>query len=124
MDSSWILPLDALAAGGVIDFDAPAFLLDQNPRYVGHPDMERLPMTISPLLPEGIKLKDVPQFDTLEKSQDNNLVSNPTWKKVLFGLLIAGGAIFGGYKILKAKGTKIPEFKMPKIDFSRFKRKP
>jgi len=114
MDSNWIIPLDALAAGGVIDFDAPAFLLDQKPRYVGHPEMERLPMTISPVLPEGIKLKDVPQTDILEKSEDKNLIGNPSWKKVLFGILAATGVIFGGYKIMKAKGIK-----MPKLDFSK-----
>jgi len=101
MDSNWVTHLDALAAGGVIDFDAPAFLLDQNPRYIGHPDMERLPMQTPMYLPEGIKLKDVPDTDILEKSENKNLVNNPTWKKVLFGGLLTLGGLFGGFKLFK-----------------------
>lgn len=116
MDLNWVNTLDMLAAGGVIDFDAPAYLLDQKPRYVGHPDLEQLPLSNPMYLPEGTKLKDIPDKDLFEKSKDGSLIDNPTWKKVLFGAVAIVGtvaaAIFGkkAYNAIKA-------FKLPKIEF-------
>ena len=46
MYSNWVNVLDNLAAGGVIDFDAPAYLLDQPARYVGHPKFAEVKTTL------------------------------------------------------------------------------
>ena len=46
MYSNWVNVLDNLAAGGVIDFGAPAYLLDQPARYVGHPKFADLPLGV------------------------------------------------------------------------------
>ena len=120
MSSNWIGALDGLAAGGVIDFDAPAFILDQKPRYMGHPQFERLPLEPD-LLPPGVKLKDVPQFD--EFSKDDKLVQNPRWKKWLFGGLLVSGLAGLGIAIARGKGIKMPKIfaKGGKFDFAKLK---
>ena len=118
MSSNWISALDMLAAGGVIDFDAPAYILDEQPRYAGHPDLEQLP-SLNPVLPKGTKLKDVPNKDLFEKSNDGKLVHNPKWKKVLFGAIAIIGTIAAlllGKKIYK----NIKNFKLLKIEFIKF----
>lgn len=125
MGENWVSNLDMLAAGGVIDFDAPAYLLDQPARYVGNPMVEGLPMENPSLLPEGVKLKDVPKMDEYN-GKTGNVVENPKWKKAVFGILAAlgiGGAVLG---VLASRGKfkfpkigsskiKIPKFKMPKF---------
>ena len=103
MSSNWIGALDGLAAGGVIDFDAAAFLLDQKPRYIGHPQLERLPLEPD-LLPPGVKLRDVPQFD--EFSKEDNLVQNPAWKKWLFGGVV-GSAVAAIALAIATKGKSL-----------------
>ena len=87
MSSNWVSNLDMLAAGGVVDFDAAAYLLDQPARYVGNPQIEGLPLENPSLLPQGVKLKDVPQMD--EYSGSNKKPSASTsWKKWAFGGLV------------------------------------
>lgn len=117
MDSNWVNSLDMLAAGGVIDFDAPAYLLDQSPRYVGNPKVESLPLENPSLLPDGVKLKDVPSID--EYNGKGNVVDNPTWKKVLFGALVIGGVALGLGMLMKHGKIKMPAFfsKMKKPAF-------
>ena len=44
MSSNWVNALDACAAAGVIDYDAPSFILGKQPRYAGHPEFEKLPL--------------------------------------------------------------------------------
>lgn len=116
MSSNWVNALDNLAAGGVIDFDAPAYLLDKPARYVGHPKFSELPMTEISLLPDGVKLKDLPNVDEFNNS-NKNLVVNPSWKKRVFGVLAAAGAItlavlgfkkFGLGKLF-GKAKKVPK---------------
>ena len=108
MGLDWISALDACAANGLIDYDAPADILGQQPRYVGHPNFETLPLTPTALLPEGTKLPDAPQTDEFVP-QSNNLVENPSWKKWLFGIgatVAIGGSILAA---LISKGKiKIP----------------
>ena len=122
MSENWVMALDNLAACGAIDFDAPAFLLGQKPRYVGHPSLGELPMQNPMYFPEGIKMKDVPQKDIYEQSESKDFVHNPTWKKILCagvvvaGLILAAGALLRGKNSL-VKGFKnfISKIKMPKI---------
>lgn len=119
MSSDWILALDSLASGGVIDFDAPAYLLDQPARYVGHPSMEKLPNEIS-LLPEGTKMKEQPKHDGFHHP-DEGMVQTPAWKKWTFGAILTaliGGA--AGAILLKKGKIKLPKnIKMP--DMTKFK---
>lgn len=113
MSSDWILAMDSLASGGVIDFDAPAYLLDQPARYVGHPPLEKLPNEIS-LLPEGTKMKEQPKQDGFHHP-DEGMVQTPAWKKWTFGALlttIVGGTI--GAILFKKGKIKLPKnIKMP-----------
>lgn len=113
MSENWVTALDGLAAGGVIDFDAPAYLLNQPARYVGHPQLAELPMTNISLLPEGTKIKPLPKKDEFQHS-NGNLVQNPKWKKVLAGIVVAGGVVATAIGILAHRG---------KIDLSKFKSK-
>ena len=107
MSLDWISALDMCAANGILDYDAPADILGQDPRYVGHPDFNRLPM-VPTLLPEGTKLPDEPKTDEFVP-QNNNLIENPKWKKWLFGIgatVAIGGSILA---TLISKGKiKIP----------------
>lgn len=108
MSLDWISALDACAANGIIDYDAPADILGQTPRYVGHPNFEQLPMVPANLLPEGTKLPASPQADEFVP-QNNDLIENPSWKKWLFGIgatVAVGGSILAA---LVSKGKiKIP----------------
>ena len=105
MSSNWAYSLDSLAAGGVIDFDATAYILDKPARFVGNPRMEDLPITDLSLLPEGTKLKELPQFDSYN---DKKLVQNPGWKKWAFGTIAAAGIGGAIYALTKGK-IKIPK---------------
>ncbi len=119
------MSLDNLAASGVIDFDAPAFLLGQAPRYAGHPNLEQIPMQNPAFLPQNIKMNGNQPYDSFNK--DGNLVHNPTWKKILFACVAIGGTALIAASILagvgKLKGLtkiklpkiKLPKFKMPKL---------
>ena len=108
MGLDWISALDACAANGILDYDAPADILGQQPRYVGHPNFENLPLTPTALLPEGTKLPEMPKTDEFVP-QNNNLIENPSWKKWLFGIgatVAIGGSILA---TLISKGKiKIP----------------
>lgn len=141
MDRNWILAMDNLAAGGVIDFDAASYLLDKPARFVGHPDRESIPLGDINYLPKGIKLKDVPRIDGFEHSEDKPLIHNSTWKKLLVGGVLGLGAIIGGiyantitkkvkkhgfYNILKIiyfknKKNIFSKIKFPKIKFPKIK---
>ena len=118
MALDWISALDACAANGILNYDAPADILGQTPRYVGHPNFENMQMAPTAFLPEGTKLPDAPKTDEFV-SNNNNLVENPSWKKWLFGIgatVAVGGAILtrliskGKIKIpagVKNLGTKV-----------------
>ncbi len=111
---NWVTTFDALAASGVIDFDAPAFLMDKKSRYIGHPNLEKLPLDDSNYYPHGVKLKDVPDKDILDISQSNKLIENPTWKKILFGAIAIAGTILGAFALHKAP-AKIRTYKISKL---------
>ena len=120
--SNWVTSLDNLAASGVIDFDAPAFLLGQTPRYVGSPDLDRLPLSNPAYQPHGVKMKNTPNVDSYDNSDDKNLVQNPTWKKLLFGGVAIGGALLIAASMLSARGKlklpskiKLLKIKLPKL---------
>ena len=115
MGSNWVNALDACAAAGVIDYDAPSFILGKNPRYIGHPEFESLPLKNNCLLPPGTKLNDLPQTDTYNSSGNNEFIQNPAWKKILFAGILLTGIIAGGIGI-----SKIGKFNIPKISLPKF----
>ena len=125
MSKNWVMSLDNLAASGVIDYDAPAFLLGQPQRYAGHPNLEQIPMQNPAFLPQNVKMNGNQPYDSFNK--DGNLVHNPTWKKILFaGVAIGGTALIAasvlagvgklkGLTKIKLPKIKLPKFKMPKL---------
>lgn len=87
---SWVNDLDAAAAAGIIPFDAPAFIRGTQPRYYGCPDLDY----ISDTLPS---MKQQPKADEFKSNSTG--VNNPSWKKWLFGGIVAIGAILGASKL-------------------------
>lgn len=96
MSTNWAYNLDMLAQNGVIDFDAPSYVIGQNPRYIGNP------ASISPFVgqPPQAPLLNQKQIDEFQPStpQIDNGVKNPAWKKWLFGAVAVGTIIFAGFK--------------------------
>lgn len=94
MGIGWANNLDLLAQSGVLDFDAPAYVLGQEPRYVGNPG------AVTPIMgnPPRVIGFEQPKVDEFKPSKNNNLVKTPAWKKWLFGLVAAGALIFTGFK--------------------------
>ena len=94
MAIGWANNLDLLAQSGVLDFDAPAYVLGQPARYVGNPG------PVNPLYdnPPRVPGFEQPKTDEFKPSKNNDLVKTPAWKKWMFGLVAAGALIFTGYK--------------------------
>lgn len=116
MSSNWVYPLDVCAAAGILDYDAPADILGQEPRYMGSPKFSDIPTIDTSLLPDGTKLKGQPKSDQF-KNSSKDLINNPTWKKWAFGGLATlgvGGAVVAA---LVSKGKiKLPKMpSMPKL---------
>lgn len=110
MSSNWASGLDMLAQNGVLDFDAPAFIMDQAPRYIGSPSgpvspyigtLPNAPALTQPKVDEfkQEKTKLPPSND----GKDTNFVKNPPWKKLLFGALALATL---GLGIVKFKSIK------------------
>ncbi len=93
---TWMNNLDFLAQNGVLDFDAPAYILGRPPRYVGNPSNVE-PMVLNPPQVIGTPQPESDEFVPSEK-KNNNLAKPASWKKWLFGFVAAGALIFGGFK--------------------------
>ena len=100
MGSNWAANLDMLAQEGIINFDGPAYVMGQNPRYVGNPNAMQ---PFAGPVPEAPLISNQPGTDEFKPSDANNknYVKNPAWKKLLFGAVALGTLIFGGYKFKK-----------------------
>lgn len=118
MSLDWVFPLDMCASSGILDYDAPAAILEQNPRYVGCPKFKEIP---TDLLTEDIKIKQSPEADEFI-NPDKGLVENPSWKKWLFcGLAVAALGV-GIFSLRKGKiklpdMTKLKTFGSKVLDF-------
>lgn len=112
MSENWAYNLDMLAQNNVINFDAPAYIRGEKPRYVGSPN------TMPPDFIPG-KMQEQPKKDEFVKpSDDTNAVKNPSWKKWLFGALALGGVALLGWKFKDKLGfNKLKG----KFDFDKIK---
>jgi hypothetical protein len=92
MASNWISPLDMCAAGGVLDYDAAADLMDLPQRFVGNPKIGDIPAIDQPLLlPPNTKIQGDLKEDCF--GAPSSLIQNPSWKKWLFGGTVALGVV-------------------------------
>jgi hypothetical protein len=103
MSANWAYNLDMLAQNGVLDYDAPSFIMGQTPRYVGSPSPRTSPYIEVPNAP-ALKQPEIDEFKQEKqkvpqnKENDRSIVKNPSWKKWVFGALALGTIIFGAYK--------------------------
>ncbi len=97
MAPAWSDNLDLLAMKGGLDFDAPSYITNQTPRYIG--SLSNQPSPFNGPVPSAPNLSQ-PKVDEFQYDKDDkkNLHSTPTWKKILFGTLAAGALVFGGVK--------------------------
>ena len=114
---TWINDLDACAAAGVLNFDAPSYIRGTNPRYVGNPELANITGQIPNIKPQ-------PQKDEFNTDTPYH---NPSWKKLAFGIFAGGIALLGLYKfknanVLKNLFYKIKNF--PTKICNMFKSKP
>ena len=93
---TWINDLDACAAAGVLNFDAPSYIRGTNPRYVGNPELANITGQIPNIKPQ-------PQKDEFNTDTPYH---NPSWKKLAFGIFAGGIALLGLYKFRNAKVLK------------------
>lgn len=109
MSSNWVSSVDMLADAGIVGFDAAAYVTDRPARFVGSP---QYPITQMPPL----NLAPLPKDEYQSTTTDKSIVKNPSWKKILFGILAFGGIIWSAKKIsnapaiIKNAGTKIADF--------------
>ena len=103
MTANWAYNLDMLAQNGVLDFDAPSFVMGQNPRYVGRPSLPPSPYATgippAPAInqPEIDEFKPQRQEPPKEENKDNSVIHNPSWKKWAFAALAIGGLALLGF---------------------------
>lgn len=90
--------LDLAAANGILDYDGAAFITGTQPRYMGSPEF---------MLPAANTNLQQPKKDEMVYINPNGKTSqNPKWKKVLFGVLVGGLALFGLSKLSKLPAVK------------------
>lgn len=107
MSLGWADNLDMLAQNGVLDFDAPAYITGQTPRYVGGLSSQPSPFVGPMPNNQNLQQPKVDEF-SYEKKDKKDIVSNHAWKKWAFGLVAAGALIFGG---IKFKSKILPAIK-------------
>lgn len=116
MSANWVTSVDMLADAGIVDFDASAYVMGAPARFAGSP---QFPVTQMP------NLAPLPKDEFQSTLPDRSIVKNPSWKKILFGIVAFGGIVWGAVKL-----GKIPEFlknfKIGIPDFLKnmFKKKP
>ncbi len=84
----WVTAMDMCAAAGIVNYDAPAAILGQNPRYIGHPGFDTLPSLNGPL------------SDTYD-TNNHNIVRPKSWKKKVFNTLLGIGAALGTVALIQ-----------------------
>ncbi len=92
--------LDNLASNGIINFDADAYVKGETPRYVGNPGQACLPFEQPlPAFPQQGRVPQIPEQpkkdEFVHKKEEKG---NPSWKKALAFVLVAGAAAFLGFR--------------------------
>lgn len=121
--------LDNLAANGVIDFDAEAYVKGLPPRFFGHQERYiglpgEMPLMAEPPIygvHPGAHLSGHPGKDGFE-SHEIEEGGNPSWKKALMTVLISGLAVIGAVKY-RGKIAKLFQEKKAEITSPSFKQK-
>ena len=93
--------LDLAAAKGILDYDGAAFITGTQPRYMGSPEF-MLPQNNFP----QSNLQQPQKDEMVYVNPNGNTSQNPKWKKVLFGVLVGGLALFGLSKLSKLSSLK------------------
>jgi hypothetical protein len=128
MSANWAYNLDMLAQNGVIDYDAPSFIMGQTPRYVGSPLPQTSPYIEVPNAP-ALKQPEIDEFKQekqkvpQKQENDRSIVKNPSWKKWVFGALALGTVIFGAckFKSISTWIKKVPSKLSNKFKWSNVK---
>lgn len=98
MALDWITAMDACASAGIINYDAPAAILGQKPRYWGHPDFNKV-ITMSG-----------PGHDVFDPN-NQDIVKPQSWKKKAFGWIAAGLGVLATIKLIQAGKLNITTLK-------------
>lgn len=121
--------LDNLAANGVIDFDAEAYVKGLPPRFIGRPERYvglpgEMPLMAEPptygVYP-GSHLSGHPGRDGFEHHEVNE-DGNPSWKKALATVLVAGLAVIGAVRY-RGKIVELFNKKKAEVTSPSFKQK-
>ena len=88
MPVDWVTAMDMCASAGIINYDAPAAILGQTPRYFGHPNIDSIPSLNGPL------------SDTYD-TDNHNMVRPKDWKRTAMKTLIGIGATLGIVKLIQ-----------------------
>lgn len=121
--------LDNLAANGIIDFDAEAYVKGVPPRFVGHQERYiglpgEMPLMAEPPIygvHPGSHLSGHPHKDGFEYPEIEE-GSNPSWKKALMTVLLSGLAVIGAVKY-RGKIAKLFQEKKTVVTSPSFKQK-
>lgn len=111
--------LDQLATYGVINFDAESYIKGKAPRYVGAPNGNPgLPFDQpigAPGVYQGAQLSGQPHKDEFvnKEGEQEQESKNPSWKKVLAGVVAAGAATFLGVKYGPKIASKFKKAPVP-----------
>jgi len=105
--------LDSLASGGIINFDADAFVKGTKPRYVGNPGAEiylpgDTPLYFNPTygIKPGANLHGEPSTDAFIERGEHKQNSLPSFSTIIAGGLVATIAFLTGSKIKSLFTTK------------------
>lgn len=101
-NSGLVNNLDNLAREGIIDFDAAAFVAGTKPRYIGNPPYAQLPMPDMTNV-DTSNLKQPAKDEMVYIDKKTSSSKNPLWKKILFGTIVSGLVVLGGWKLSKTK---------------------
>ncbi|HNW26764.1 MAG TPA: hypothetical protein PLG15_02125 [Candidatus Gastranaerophilaceae bacterium] len=99
MELSVPTALDNLAANGVINYDANAYIRGEKPKYGINPQMKAPGLKMD----SNAKMQEQPQKDEFK----NSIEKIPSWKKILTGVLLVGTAVLLGKKIWKPKNINL-----------------
>jgi hypothetical protein len=94
----WVTAMDLCASQGIVNYDAPAAILGQPPRYFGNPEFEKIPSLTQP-------------SDDVYDTNNGDIVKPQKWKKTLLKTLIGVGALAGVVTLIDKGKLNISKIK-------------